>query len=444
MAKRKTRKLTETEIIESAIENSLRPGDYIGYNSSWSFASDLEKVKNKIDNVINKEPIRAIDLIETFIAACYEKAEEIDDSSGSFGDFVEELFCSWVNARQKADFAAKETVDRLLAWMDNDDYGFTYHLERNVSKLLNKKGLREFATAIRTRYDAEGIKDHHRRQWGETLKSIYAASRDFKSYISICDETELLPADCEILARMLLSRRKLAEALKWVEKGLAIQSSNQLCRGSSYKLDTMKCDILTKLGRPEEALADAWQNFSKHPDEFTHKELLKHIPKQQRSEYHKRVLEAISIAELGPAISLLLKLKEKEVLAERLRKISSSSLESLSHYTTAPAAKKLAKEYPDVAAKLYQAMGLRIVNAKKSKYYDAAISNFEQAKCCYEKADLESVWLELVENVRNNHSRKYSFMPGFEQVAEGRGPSTKPSFIELAKTRAKKIGGSSH
>ena len=54
----------------------------------------------------------------------------------------------------------------------------------------------------------------------ELLKSIYAAGRDFKSYISICDETELLPVDCEILAGMLLSRRKnRPEALKWVENG---------------------------------------------------------------------------------------------------------------------------------------------------------------------------------------------------------------------------------
>ncbi|MBT3185841.1 MAG: hypothetical protein HN342_15095 [Nitrospina sp.] len=444
MLRRKTRKLTETEMIESAIENSLRPGDYIEDDFSWSFVSDLEKVKDIIENVVNKEPVRAIDLIETFIAACYEKAEEIDDSSGSFGEFVEELFCSWVNARQKADFEAKETVDRLLVWMDNDDYGFTYHLERKVSRFLNKKGLREYAAAIRTRYDAEGAKDHHRRQWGGTLKSIYAAGRDFKSYISICDETELLPVDCEILAGMLLSRRKPAEALKWVEKGLEIQSSAQVYRGSSYKLDTMKRDILTKLGRPEEALADAWQDFSKRPDEFTYEELLKHILKEQRTEYHNRILEVISRAELKPAIRLLLKLSEKNVLAERLRKISVGSLEPLSHYTTEPAAKILAEEYPDVAAKLYQAMGLRIVNAKKSKYYDAAISNFEQAKHCYEKADLESAWVELVENVRNNHSRKYSFMPGFEQVVEGKGLSTKPSFIELAKKRAKKIGGSSY
>ena len=92
-------------------------------------------------------------------------------------------------------------------------------------------------------------------------------------------------------------------------------------RGSSYKLDTMKTRYPHQtLERPEEALADAWQDFSKRPDEFTHEELLKHIPKQQRSEYHNRVLEAISIAELGPAIRLLLKLNEKNVLAERLTK----------------------------------------------------------------------------------------------------------------------------
>ncbi len=427
MVGRKTKPSTEIETIESAIEDTLRPGDLIEYDFSWSFTSGLEEVRSIIENFTIREPVRSIDLIETFIAACYEKAEEIDDSSGSFGDFVEGLFCSWVNARQRADCAAKETVDRLLAWMDKDVYGFTYNLEKEVSRFLDKEGLEEYAAAIRARYDAAVKKEHHRRLWGGTLKSIYAAGGDFDSYVSICNETELLPVDCETLAEMCLSNEKPAEALKWVEKGLEIQSNAQVYRGSSYKLDTMKRDILTRLGRPEEALADAWHEFSKRPDEFTHEELLKHIPKEQRTEYHNRILEVIRSAELRPAIRLLLELNEKNVLAERIRKVSVSSLESLSHYTTEPAAKILAEAYPDVAAKLYQAMGLRIVNAKKSKYYDAAISNFEQAKRLYEKAGLESTWLELVENVRNSHSRKYSFMPGFEQVAEGKGPGKKTS-----------------
>jgi hypothetical protein len=34
---------------------------------------------------------RAVTLYELFLAGCYEKAEELDDSSGGFGMFVEGL-----------------------------------------------------------------------------------------------------------------------------------------------------------------------------------------------------------------------------------------------------------------------------------------------------------------------------------------------------------------
>ncbi|MCG6881541.1 MAG: hypothetical protein LJE96_20660 [Deltaproteobacteria bacterium] len=438
MAGRKTKPSTEIETIESAIENALRPGDFIEYDFSWSFTSGLEEVRSIIENFTIREPVRGIDLIETFIAACYEKADEIDDSSGSFGDFVEGLFCSWVNARQSANCAAKETVDRLLAWIDNDDYGFTYNLEKEVTRFLDKEGLEEYSAAIRARFDAAVKKEHHRLLWGGTLKSIYAAGGDFESYISICNETELLPVDCETLAEMHLSNGKPAEALKWVEKGLEIESNTQVYRGSSYKLDTMKRDILTRLGRPEEALSDAWRDFSKHPNEFTYNELISRIPKEQHAEYHNRILEVISSAELETAVPLLVKVNEKNVLADRLRKTSIKRLESFSHFKSEPAAEILAEAHPDVAGKLYQAMGMRIVNAKKSRYYSAALSNFKHAKHCYEKAGLKTAWLEVVKDVRARHSRKYSFMPGFELVVEGKGPDTKPSFMDLAKKRAGK------
>ncbi|MCF6245939.1 MAG: hypothetical protein L3J69_01130 [Desulfobacula sp.] len=83
-------------------------------------------------------------------------------------------------------------------------------------------------------------------------------------------------------------------------------------------------------------------------------------------------------------------------------------------------------------------MGLRIVNAGKSRYYGAALSNFEQAKQCYEKADLKPLWMETIEKVMNNHVRKYSFIPGFKRVVAGKGPSTEPSIIERAKMRWRK------
>ena len=98
-------------------------------------------------------------------------------------------------------------------------------------------------------------------------------------------------------------------------------------------------------------------------------------------------------------------------------------------------AKKLEKNRPDLAARLWRAQGLRIVNAKKSKYYDAALSNFESAKRCFERAGLPGEWEKTVSQVSADHHRKRGFMPGFERLVEGVGPSDEPSFMEQAKPR---------
>jgi len=49
--------MIKTEMIESAIESAIRLGDFIGYNEGWSFISDLEKVKEQIDGVADKQPL---------------------------------------------------------------------------------------------------------------------------------------------------------------------------------------------------------------------------------------------------------------------------------------------------------------------------------------------------------------------------------------------------
>ena len=80
----------------AAIEATLRPGQFIKYKAGWDFVSDLEKLERT-------DPARAVRLYETFLAGCYEKAEEIDDSSGNLGMFVESLYRGWMEARQAAD-----------------------------------------------------------------------------------------------------------------------------------------------------------------------------------------------------------------------------------------------------------------------------------------------------------------------------------------------------
>jgi hypothetical protein len=112
-----------------------------------------------------------------------------------------------------------------------------------------------------------------------------------------------------------------------------------------------------------------------------------------------------------------------------------AQLEGLSHYTTEPAAKRLDRSHPDVAAKVYRALGMRILKAKKSRYYGAALSHFESARRCYERAGLRRDWEATVAQVRKEHQRKTGFMGGFEKLVAGRGPSDEPSFLDRARSR---------
>jgi hypothetical protein len=78
---------------------------------------------------------------------------------------------------------------------------------------------------------------------------------------------------------------------------------------------------------------------------------------------------------------------------------------------------------------------MRIVNAGKSKYYDAALSNFERARLCYEKAGQTAEWEKTVAEVRARHYRKWGFISGFENVVKRAAVRPEPGFLERAKTR---------
>ena len=64
------------------MEAALCPGRFVSERASYSFVRELEDTAGRIAGVIESSPERAAGFYETFIAACYEKAEEVDDSSG--------------------------------------------------------------------------------------------------------------------------------------------------------------------------------------------------------------------------------------------------------------------------------------------------------------------------------------------------------------------------
>jgi len=382
----------------------------------------------------------AVSLYETFIAASYEKAEELDDSSGSFGMFVDDLFCGWVRARQAAKAKPEETVELLLTWMDSDDYGFCHELERDLVKVLNKRGLRAFAADVRARLDASAPDDrgpagYPRRRWTAALKRILAAQGDADAYVTLAEQTAIDSKDCSVVAGIHEDRGDLGEALAWVERGLAL-TANERYSSAEYDLKKRQRALLPRLGRADEAIAAAWADFERAPNKYGYETLIDLVPEADRAGWHDKAMAAADNGDLSSAIGLFVETREVDRLAARVDGATDDELEGMSHYATEPAAEILVEGRPALAARVFRALGLRIVNAKKSKYYDAALGNFERARDCYAAAEQQEVWEALVTEVRREHGRTYSFMPGFERVAEGgRAVEPRPSFLERARSR---------
>ncbi len=433
--------------LERAIETALAPRRYVSYNASFDFVRELGQVEQQLQRLIPTEPTRAVALYETFLAGCYEKAEEIDDSNGSFGQFVGELFCGWIRAQQATGADPAETATRLLAWMDDDPYGFASDLDKEAAKVLDKAGLAEFVRQVEARFDAAATAEptpgepfrrnpeNQRRVWGAALRTLYLAQKNLEAYVALTEETGRTAQDCHALATMLVARRKPQEALAWVERGIERDEKTPHGSMAGHDLAGLKRDLLTKLGRGNEALEAAWAEYREHPSKYSYDDLMKYVPKGERAAWHEKAIEAAGGEDLDSLIELLLETKELERLADLVRRSKDAALEDVSHYTTEPAAKKLEKAHSDLAARLWRAQGVRIVKAGKSRYYDAALGNLERARRCYEKAGLAGEWREVVEKMRSEHRRKTGFMAGLEEIVAGSGPSEKPSFLERAKAR---------
>lgn len=436
-------KRKQIDPLERAIEAALSPGNFISYRSAWSFVNDVLGVANDIRNIIKKEPERAAYLYETLIATCHEKADEIDDSGGNFGMLVEDLFRGWIQARQAAKHDPDETAWSLLSWMEDDPYGFCHDLDRVVVKVLNKKGLEAFIRRIRSKLESAQTQDdkekhfpgYARRKWGSALKTLLAGQRNADAYIELCEQTELEAKDCKAIAEIYKSRRRPEDALSWVQRGLEIARSDSGQSYEEYELRELKRALLAKLGRPGDVLQSAWSEFEAHPSTFTYKELMRYVPAKEKMVWHQKAMEVSERGDLSSQIELWLEKKENDRLVSRLRRATDEELEGLSHDWTQPLARKLERSHPDISAKVYRALCMRIVNAGKSKYYDAALGHIEHAKKCYAKAGLEAVWQAVVADVRKRHFRKKGFMPGFEEIVSGAPKYVEPPFLERAKAR---------
>jgi len=431
MAKKNIRR----DPLESEIEIAFSPGAFIRDRSCSQFVEGLQEVAARIDVFLTTDAARAAGLFEIFLAGYREKAEELDDSSGEFNQFSKDLICRWVKARQMSDADAGETATTLLAWMDDDPCAFCYEIERQLAEALNEPGLTAFERLIRARLDATpAIEEYDRRRWADVLRDVYVAQGNPAAYQSLAEQIGTTPRDCLALATMFVSRSR-GLALGWVERGIELERNTAIGSEAGYGLGRLRRELLVKLGRRDEAIEAAWAEYREGPSKCHFDDLMEVTPKEQRAAWQQKALDAASGADLDSAMELFTETRETERLASLVSGATDLALENVSHHITEPAARRLDKSHPKQAARLWRAQAMRIVDAGKSKYYDAAVENLDRARRCYLRAGLGADWEATVREVRANHHRKTGFMPAFERVAKGEDCREPPSFLERAKDR---------
>jgi tetratricopeptide (TPR) repeat protein len=438
----------ETDRLEREIEAALDPGRFVSDPGCFAFVGGLERVETKVARLVATDPAQAVRLYETFLAGCYEKVEEVDDSSGSFGMFVTALMCGWVTANQATGARTDQTATRLLAWMDDDPYGFCYRLERDVAAVLDEPGLAAFISQVRARFEAAEqaaasggpgrATQHTHRRWAEALRTLYAARTDVDAYIRLAEQTGLTADDCLTAATMLGTLGHPDQALSWVERGLALDAASPHGSFARYGLAELKPRLLADLGRSGEALETAWTDYRKHPNRYAYDHLMTFVPEPERLAWREKAIATAMDGDylyLPPLVDLLLHTDETGRLAHLIGRSPDESLEALSHHVAEPAGTKLEQDHAEAAARIWRAQGMRILKAGKSRYYDDALRYLGRAKRCYEQAGQASEWQQIVAEVYAEHRRKTSFLPRFEALANGSEAAPQPSFLEAAKAR---------
>jgi tetratricopeptide (TPR) repeat protein len=317
--------------LRAEIEQALRFGDFIRYDAMFAFTDELDLVGRKLQALVaGGEAARALALYEIFLAGCYEKIEECDDSSGDFGMFWDSLFRGWVLARQAAGGPAPETIRLILKWKSTDQYGFCHDIEKGVAGVLDAEGYALLVAHMQQCLQERTAKaqGHSTDRFSEPaitaqiaasdLKEVYRARGDVTAYADLSDRSGLSPRDCERLAEMEKAKRRWKPMLAWAEKGLELAQTREWHGEAGHSLGELKMEALGRLGRKEEALAQAWRAFEESPSVFRYEDLIRLAPKNAKGQWQERALAVAESGSLDDFMELYTLLGQTMVTKEQL------------------------------------------------------------------------------------------------------------------------------
>ena len=148
----------QPKALATAFRKSLagwkRSTRFFGYAEARHFGRELEHWLDQVEReLLPKDPMQALDLVESFVKADAAFFERADDSDGAIGDAVRAGCRLWLRCAARCEAPAAQWPDRITALFDADDYGAREPLLRQANLLLDEPALRAMVAGFEQRLD---------------------------------------------------------------------------------------------------------------------------------------------------------------------------------------------------------------------------------------------------------------------------------------------------
>lgn len=369
--------------------------DFWNWNEVNELISQLETILEGIrrnKNLWGKDLLGDMDVCSSIMI---NNVDNVHDE-GDLGIFLEDWFETYgelfsktkPNVKEK-----KEFIQKILDWMDKDDYGLDSSYEKALIGMCNSKEdlnlIKDFIKPIESKYPDD--KDYYNQFYLDLYDKI---GMDYK-YLEFAEESGMI----ENFVDKLISLNRLEEALEACKKGSK--------RNSFYSFEDKKIEILKKLGR-KGGLKKAILNQLKQTGHFSYFTKLKQ--ESSKEEWKKCLKQIISNAKNKKRFSLLSRIYYNENDFKNAYQYSKTTTDS--NYLEL-LAKKLSIEYPILACNLFKKLCFNWINAGSGWPYKKAGKMLEAIK----KLDKNRKFFEKTkEEIIIKHKKKYSLMGIIEKV----------------------------
>ncbi len=384
-------KIEREEIIS---EIKLLFSKYWEWNEVGDLISKLEIIFEGIRKNKNSWDKNLLNDIEISSMIMINNIENVDDE-GDLGIFLEDWFETFgeIFSKTKPDIKEKkEFIQKILDWINKDDYGFDDSYERALLGMCNTE---EDIILIKKFMNQKESEYYNKDDRASFYLELYDKIGMDDKYVEVAEQSGLSLA----LIDKLISLNRLNEALKTCEKNNKKEFSEQI--------ENKKIEILKKLGKGKE-IKETLSNLLKKTGDFSYFVKLKQ--ESSKKEWIKYFKEAVSDAKSKKRFILLSRIYYHEGDFKKAYEYS-KTLTDLNYLELL--AKKLSAKYPELACNLFRKMCFDWIDSGSGWPYRKAGNMLEAIK----KLDKNGEFFkETKEEIIRKHKKKWSLMKIIENV----------------------------